>query len=167
MVEAAAGILYNVLYKEVFYMKKENFFKVVPKAMKHLLDMEQSLSQSSIDPKTKELIKIRASQINGCAYCLNMHTTDALKLGETAQRIFLLNAWEETDLFTPKEKVVLELTERLTLISDNRIDDDFYNEIVKYFTEEEFAYLVLMISQINTWNRINISINNDIDVNYK
>lgn len=149
-------------------MKKINFFNVIPNAMKTLLAMEKYLAEeTNIDKTTAELIKIRASQINGCAYCLNMHTIDALKLGETKQRIFLLNAWQDTNLFTEKEKVVLELTERLTLVSDHLIDDDLYLRLSKFYNDVDFANLVLFISQINTWNRINIAVNNDIDKNYQ
>lgn len=148
-------------------MKHLNFFKVVPKDMNNLINMESYFhNDTKIDPITIELIKIRASQINGCAYCLNMHTIDALKLGETNQRIFLLNAWRETNLFTEKEKVVLELTERLTLVANNHVDDELYTKLSKYYTNEDFANLVLIIAQINTWNRINIATNNDIDKNY-
>lgn len=114
----------------------------------------------------KELIRIRASQINGCAYRLNMHTVYALKLGETNQWIFLLNAWRETDLFTDEEKTTLELAERLTLPTSHHIDEKLYDDLSKYYSDEEFAYLVLMISQINTWNRINIATMNDIDESY-
>lgn len=134
--------------------------------MKKVIAVEASLKEK-LEPILIELIKIRASQINGCAYCLNMHTIDALKLGETNQRIFLLNAWQETDFFTEKEKLVLELTEKLTLVHDNHIDDDFYQRLSKYFSNEDFAYMVAMISQINFWNRISISANKDIDKNYK
>ena len=129
--------------------------------------MEKYFATIEIDPILKELVKIRASQLNGCAFCLNMHTIDALKIGETAQRIFLLNAWTETDLFDEKEKLVLELTEKLTLVADSHIDDDLYNRLAKYFTDKEFADLVLLIAQINVWNRINIATQNDIDKNYK
>lgn len=148
-------------------MKKDNFFKMIPHAMKPLIDMETQLGKTSISPITKELIKMRASQINGCAYCLNMHTIDALKLGETNQRIFLLNAWRETDLFNDEEKATLELVERLTVPTAHHIDDALYDRLAKFYTDEEFAYLVLMIAQINTWNRINIATQNDIDPNYK
>src|SRR5690554_796960 len=133
--------------------------------MKKVIAVETSL-KGKLDPILVELIKIRASQINGCAYCLNMHTIDALKLGETNQRIFLLNAWRETDLFTEKEKVVLELAERLTLVANNHVDDELYTKLSKYYTNEDFANLVLIIAQINTCNRINIATNNDIDKNY-
>lgn len=147
-------------------MKKLDFYKTIPETMKKVIAVEASL-KGKLEPILIELIKIRASQINGCAYCLNMHTIDALKLGETNQRIFLLNAWQETDLFTEKEKLVLELTEKLTLVHDNHIDDDFYQRLSKYFSNEDFAYMVAMISQINFWNRISISANKDIDKNYK
>ena len=147
-------------------MKHNNFFTSVPKGMKSLLDQEQYFTTTSIKPITQELIKMRVSQINGCAYCLNMHSIDALKMGVTNQRIFLLNAWEETDLFNEEEKVTLELAEKLTLVANNRIDDDLYARLAKFYTVDDFANLVLIISQINTWNRINIAANNDIDKNY-
>lgn len=147
-------------------MKHDNFFTRVPKGMKNLLAMETYFESIDIKPITKELIKIRASQINGCAYCLNMHTIDAMKLGETAQRIFLLNAWDETDLFSDEEKVTLELVEKLTLVSSSHVDDDLYERLSQYYNEEDFANLVLLITQINTWNRINIALQNDIDKNY-
>lgn len=134
--------------------------------MQELLKLEQSL-HGVIDPIIMELIKIRASQINGCAYCLNMHVVDALKLGETMTRIVLLDAWWETNEFSAKEKVVLELVERVTLISSHHMDEAFYDKLAEFFSDEEFTYLVLLISQINTWNRINIATSADIDKNYK
>ncbi len=147
--------------------KKIDFFKISPNAMKNLINMEGHFhKESTVDPIIRELIKIRSSQINGCAYCLNMHTVDALKIGETAQRIFLISAWWETDLFTPKEKAVLSLTEHVTLVSDG-VPEEVVEEVMKYFNEAEFVDLILMISQINTWNRINVASHNDIDPNYK
>lgn len=147
--------------------KKVDYFKVAPKAMKNLINMENYFQENSkINPLIRELIKIRASQINGCAYCLNMHTIDALKIGETTQRIFLISAWWETDLFTKEEKAVLNLTEHVTLVSDG-VPKEVTEEVLKYFKEDELVELVLMISQINTWNRINIASHNDIDPNYK
>jgi len=142
-------------------IKKIDTFKVAPKGMKPLLDMEAYLAkETTIEPLVKELIKIRASQINGCAYCLNMHTTDTLKLGETAQRIFLLNAWQETNLFTDKEKAVLELVEKVTLIADFEVEEDIYDNLKQYFDEKEIVDLVLYIATINAWNRLNIVFNN-------
>ncbi len=147
--------------------KKIDYFKIAPKVKNNLLNMENYFhKESTIDPIIRELIKIRASQINGCAYCLNMHTVDSLKIGETAQRIFLISAWWETNLFTEKEKAVLSLTEHVTLVSDG-VPEEVVNDVLKFFTEEELVDLVLMIAQINTWNRINVASHNDIDPNYK
>lgn len=142
-------------------MKNLNFFKTAPDTLKSILKVEETL-KGKLDPILTELIKIRASQINGCAYCLNVHTKDAIKIGETEQRIFLLNAWQDTNLFSEKEKLVLELTEKLTLLSNNRIDEDLYERLAKYFTNEDFANIVLIISQINVWNIMNIAASRDI-----
>lgn len=145
-----------------------NIFKMAPKAMENMLKMEEYIrTETTIDPILYELIKTRVSQINGCAYCLDMHTKDALKLGETPQRLFLLPAWRETKLFTPKEKIALELSERLTEISMDEIDNDLYQEVLEHFSEKEFVDLVIIIAQINTWNRFNIAAASDYDKNYK
>lgn len=143
-----------------------NKYKIANEALNILIEMEKYLAKSNIDKITKELIKIRASQINGCAFCLNMHTIDALKLGESQQRIFLLNAWRETKLFTDKEKAVLELVEILCDVSQHHHFNEVVDNVLNYYSEAEFADLVLMISQINTWNRINIAFGNDIDKDY-
>lgn len=145
-------------------MKKIDYFKLASEGMENMLNMEKYFhTKTSIDPIIQELIKTRVSQINGCAFCLNMHMRDALKLGETAQRMVLLNAWRETRLFNEKEKVALELAERLTLITSHEIDEDLVHEVLKHFTEKEFVDLILMTTQINSWNRINIAVHNDID----
>lgn len=145
----------------VALIKKIDCFKVAPKGMNHILKMEDYLKkETTIEPRLQELIKIRASQINGCAYCLNMHTEDALKLGETNQRIFLLNAWQETNAFTHKEKIVLEFVEKTTLIADYHLDEDVYEDLSHYFSDKEIVDLVLYVIQINTWNRINVVFNN-------
>jgi len=142
-------------------IKKLDTFKLTPKGMKPLLDMEAYLGkETTIEPLIRELIKMRASQINGCAYCLNMHTTDTLKLGETAQRIFLLNAWQETNLFTDKEKAVLEFVEKVTLIADFDLDEEVYENLSQYFSDKEIVDLTLYIATINAWNRLNIVFNN-------
>ncbi len=147
--------------------KNKDFFKIVPRAMQIMIKMEQYIKEeSTIDPLLYELIKTRASQINGCAYCLDMHTKDALKIGETSQRLFLLSAWRETSLFTDKEKAALELTEQVTQISQVIIDEDLHDLVLKHFTEKEFADLIIIINQINAWNRINITMLNDIDHSY-
>lgn len=148
-------------------MNKINFFKTVPAPMKNLLDIEKYLNGVGIDQLTLELIKIRASQLNKCSFCLNMHTVDALKYGETNQRIFLLEVWEETNLFNDKEKLVIELTEKLTVLSSNAITKEFVDRLSFQFTSEQYANLVMVIAQISTWNRINIATNNEINYNYK
>ena len=114
-----------------------------------------------------ELIKIRASQLNGCAYCLNMHTVDALKLGESPQRIFLLSAWWETEIFSEIEKAVLDLTDHLTMIGPRGLPQEVMEKALEHFSQREYAELVLMICQINTWNRINVSFHGDLDPDYR
>ncbi len=145
----------------------KNQYNIANEAQAVLIEMEKYLATSKIDKITKELIKIRASQINGCAFCLNMHTKDALSYGESAQRIFLLNAWRETKLFSDKEKAVLELVEMVCEVSKYHDFSEVRNNILEYYTKEEFAELLIMITQINTWNRINAVFGNDIDKDYK
>lgn len=140
-----------------------NLPELDPKAFQAMLGIEKYLAESGLDKKLQELIKIRASQINGCAFCLNMHTRDALKIGETAQRIFLLNAWKETDLFTEKEKAVLALTEAVTLIANGPVSDEVYNSAKVYFTDKELAVIMMAIVAINSWNRITITSRTPLD----
>lgn len=142
---------------------KSNFFKIAPEAMKHMTEMEAYFrEQSTLDPILIELIKTRVSQINGCAFCLNSHTKSALSLGESQHRLFLLNAWWETAEFTDKEKAALALAEHLTLVVDKGAPVSMLNTVKEHFTEKEFVDLVLIINQINSWNRLNISVHNDI-----
>ncbi|MBL1409933.1 carboxymuconolactone decarboxylase family protein [Sphingobacterium faecale] len=140
-----------------------NLPELDPKAFQVMLGIEKYLAESGLDKKLQELIKIRASQINGCAFCLNMHTRDALKIGETAQRIFLLNAWKETDLFTENEKAVLALTEAITLIAKGPVSDEVYNSAKVYFTDKELAVIMMAIVAINSWNRITITSRTPLD----
>jgi AhpD family alkylhydroperoxidase len=134
-----------------------NILQESPEAFKAMRGLEAYITNSGLDRKLYELIKIRASQINGCAYCLNMHTRDARKLGETEKRIYLLNAWRETDLYTPKERAALALTESVTLIADNHLPDDVYEEADRHFDKKELAALVMAVVTINGWNRIQIT----------
>lgn len=110
-----------------------------------------------VDPALNELIKIRASQINGCAYCLDMHTLDARAAGETEQRIYALNAWRETPFFTDRERAALALTEAVTLVHDGQVPDAVYDEAARHFEPAELAALVWAIAAINVWNRVAIS----------
>ena len=129
-----------------------------PGALKAMIGLETYLSQSSLSKTTKELIKIRASQINGCAYCINIHTQDAIKQGETAQRIFLLNAWREAEgIFTEEEKVVLAITEEITLIHQRGLADDTYTNALQFFSESQIADMITAVITINLWNRVVLS----------
>jgi len=138
--------------------KRININAVAPKLYKGMLGLEATFATAEISKTLKELIKIRASQINGCAFCLNMHTTDALKSGETNQRIFLLNAWREaSEFFTEEEQVALAMTEEITLISQHGLSDDTYRKAVALFGEYQVAEIIMAIVTINAWNRIAIS----------
>jgi len=136
--------------------RRLNVQKAEPEAYKAMLALEKYLATTKIKPLHKELIKIRASQINGCAYCINMHTKDARKLGETEQRIYLLNAWRETSLFTEEERAILALTEEVTFISKG-VSDETYRQAARLFDEQYIAQLLMVIVTINAWNRIAIT----------
>ncbi|MFC5271634.1 carboxymuconolactone decarboxylase family protein [Adhaeribacter terreus] len=134
-----------------------NIQEIDPKAYKAMFALEGYLGTTEINRTHKELIKIRASQINGCAFCIDMHTKDALKNGETPQRIFLLNAWKETELFTEEEKVLLAVTEEITLIHKQGLTDKTYQKAIETFGERYVAQLIMFVVTINAWNRIAIS----------
>ena len=133
------------------------------RAYEAMLGLEKYLSESVLDKKLYELIKTRASQINGCAYCINMHVRDAVKDGETTQRLFLLDAWRETDLYTEKERAVLALTEAMTLITKGHVPDEVYNEAALHLTEKELAAVIMAVVAINGWNRIAITTRYTLD----
>lgn len=138
--------------------KRVNINSAEPNALKAMMGLETYLSNISISKTLKELIKIRASQINGCAYCIDMHTKDALKNDETNQRIFLLNAWKETsDIFTDEEKVILAITEEVTLIHQNGLSDETYEKALQFFSENQIAEIIMAVITINAWNRIALS----------
>lgn len=137
--------------------KRIKIHEVAPEAYKAMLKLETYLHSTSLSPVEKELIKIRASQINGCAYCLNMHTRDARKLGETEQRIYLLSVWRETDLYTETEKVILSLTEEVTLISKGGLSEETYQKAEELLGKEKLAEVIMAIVTINAWNRIGVS----------
>jgi AhpD family alkylhydroperoxidase len=137
--------------------KRIDIQEVEPRAYDAMLTLEKYLSSSQLKKNHKELIKIRASQMNGCAFCLDMHTKDALAGGETNQRIFLLNAWRETTLFTEEEKTILALTEEVTLISQGGVSDQVYFAAEEKFGKNYVAQLIMTIVAINGWNRIAIA----------
>jgi AhpD family alkylhydroperoxidase len=128
-----------------------------PEGVQAMVAMEKALRGSSLAPLLKELVKIRASQLNGCAFCLDMHTKDARALGETEQRIYALPAWRETTFYTPQERAALAWTEALTNIQQGHAPDEAYEEVRQHFSEAETMQLTLAITQINAWNRIAIA----------
>jgi AhpD family alkylhydroperoxidase len=131
--------------------------KAAPQAYQAMLGLETHIRKSSkLEPALLELVRMRASQINGCAYCLDMHSKDARAAGETEQRLYALNAWEETPFYTERERAALAWTEALTLISETHAPDAVYEEVRKQFSEEELVNLTLAIVAINGWNRMAI-----------
>lgn len=138
--------------------KRINISKTDAQAYKAMLGLEGYLANSEISKTIKELIKIRASQINGCAYCLDMHTKDAMKYGETAERIFLISAWHEAEkFFTEEERIALKMTEEITLINQNGLNEHTYQKAKSLFTEKQIAEIIMAIVTINSWNRIAVS----------
>jgi AhpD family alkylhydroperoxidase len=121
-------------------------------------EVNKAGANAGLDPKLLELVKTRASQINGCAYCLDMHTRDALELGESPRRLFVLDGWRETDLFTEQEQAALALTEAMTRLSATQaVPDDVYEEAARVFTEEQYQAVAWEIIAINSWNRMTIT----------
>jgi AhpD family alkylhydroperoxidase len=126
-------------------------------AQKSLYALEKYIANSGLDHKLIHLLKMRASQINGCAYCIDMHSKDARALGETEQRLYELNAWRETPFYTDRERAALEWTESLTLVSQTHVPDEVYESVKQYFSEKEIVDLSILVSVINVWNRLAIS----------
>lgn len=131
--------------------------KVEPAAYQAMMKVENYVRTSGLDKTLLELIKTRASQINGCAFCIDMHTKDARYAGETEQRLYALSAWQETPFYTPQERAALALTKAVTLISKHGVSDAVYEEVSRYFTPEQIAKLLMTIAVINSWNRLSIS----------
>ena len=133
--------------------------KVAPGAYHAMLNLESYVRKSSrLEPSLLELVKMRASQINGCAYCLDMHSKDARASGETEQRLYALNAWRETPFFTDRERAALAWTEAVTEVSQTHVPDSVYDEVRQRFTEEELVNLTLAVATINAWNRLAIAL---------
>jgi AhpD family alkylhydroperoxidase len=141
-------------------MEKRVDIKVVePNAYKAMSGLEQYIRNSKLPPMLREMIKIRASILNGCAFCIDMHTEEAMKLGENQRRIFALAAWKESPLFSEEERAVLQLTDEVTMISKNGVSDETYNKVLKIYGENELALIIMQVVIINSWNRIAISTN--------
>jgi AhpD family alkylhydroperoxidase len=134
-----------------------HYAKVAPLAYHALLGLEKYLHDCGIEQPLLHLIKLRASQINGCAYCLDMHWKDLKAIGETDQRMYSLDAWAECPYYTDRERAALAWTEAVTRVADTHVPDDVYEEVKRQFTEKEMADLTFAIATINAWNRLSIA----------
>lgn len=135
--------------------ERMNFTAVAPRVFKAVLALDTA-ARHGVDPVLLELVQIRASQINRCAYCIDYHTSDARKAGETEERIYQLSAWEESSHYTERERAALALTEAVTRLPDG-VPDRVYEEAAKHFSEEELAQLIAVIATVNVWNRLNVT----------
>lgn len=133
-----------------------DYFHVAPDLMQGMVALERTVKGASLEDSLYELVKIRVSQINQCAYCLHMHTAEARAAGESEVRLYLLSAWRESSLYTPRERAALAWAEALTLIARNGAPDADYEALAAQFTERERVALTLLITTINAWNRIAI-----------
>ena len=134
-----------------------DFTRVAPQSLKPLFALGAQVEASGLEHSLLELVKMRASQLNGCAYCLDMHSKDARAAGETEQRLYLLDAWRETSLYSEREQAALAWTEAVTLVADGHVPDAAYSDASNHFTEEELVSLTLAIVAVNGWNRLNIA----------
>jgi AhpD family alkylhydroperoxidase len=130
---------------------------VNPGVIHAMLGLERQVQKAGLDRKLLDLVRMRASQINGCAYCLDMHSKDARANGETEQRLYGLEAWRETPYYSTRERAALEWTEALTLVSETHVPDDVYERVRAQFSEDELAHLSLAVVAINGWNRMNVA----------
>jgi AhpD family alkylhydroperoxidase len=137
--------------------QRMNVASLAPDGYKTFVGVERYLAASSIDHKLLHMIKLRASQINGCAYCIDMHWKDAIAIGETEQRLYMLDAWEESPFYSEKERAALRWTEALTRITDGHASNEVWESVRPHFSEKELADLTLAIAMINAWNRLAIS----------
>jgi AhpD family alkylhydroperoxidase len=134
-----------------------DFYKANPNAIKAMLALEERIGKSTLEKSLTELVRLRASQINGCAFCVDMHTADARKGGETDRRLATVVVWRETPFFTERERAALEWTEALTLVSHDHVPDAVWQAVQPHFTNEEIVDLTLLVSAINSWNRFAIA----------
>ncbi len=143
--------------------KRIQINEVEPKAFNTLFKLEEYLQQGELSKIHKELIKIRASQINGCAFCIDMHVKEAIQLGEDPHRIHMLTSWKDSNLFTEDEKVILQVTEEITWIHQNGLTDKTYQEAILLLDENYLSQVIMAIVTINAWNRIAISTKKPIE----
>ena len=134
-----------------------DLMRATPGIVQSMLGLEKQVSRAHFDGRLLDLVRMRASQINGCAYCLDMHSKDARAAGETEQRLYGLEAWRETPYYSDRERAALEWTEALTLVAQTHAPDDVYERVRQQFSEDEVLHLTLAIVAINGWNRLNIA----------
>ncbi len=139
-----------------------NYSQLGSEGIANLVRLEAYVRHSGLEHSLLELVKTRSSQINGCAYCLDMHSKDARAAGETEQRLYVLPAWREAPFYTDRERAALEWTEAVTLISQSDVPDDLYERVRKHFSEKELVDLTLAITAINSWNRLAISFRSEV-----
>ena len=139
-----------------------DYHKVAPDAFKAMLDLEAGVHRTSLEPALIELVKMRVSQINGCGYCLDMHSKDARAAGETEQRLYVLPAWREAPFYSARERAALAWAEAVTLVSGNDLDDELYQHVREQFDEKGLVELTLAIIAINGWNRLAIACRADV-----
>jgi AhpD family alkylhydroperoxidase len=134
-----------------------DFLKSNPADIKALMGVEEQISKGSLDEILKDLVRLRASQINGCAFCLDMHSADARKAGETERRLATVSAWRETPFFTERERAALEWTEALTLVAQSHVPDSVWEAVRPHFDDKELIELTLLVTSINSWNRFSVA----------
>ena len=133
------------------------YAKVAPGVMEAMQALEGYVRRGGLEPDLLELVKMRASQINGCAFCIDMHTKDARAAGESEQRLYALDAWRETPFYSEREQAALEWTEAVTLVSEEHVPDDVYEQAIEQFSEKDLVDLTMAVVAINGWNRLAIS----------
>lgn len=134
-----------------------DYYKISPDVIKAMIELENVVNKSGLERSLLDLVKLRASQINGCAFCVDTHCADARKNGESERRLYAVAVWRETPFFTDRERAALAWTEAVTLLSDNHAPDELYQEVLKYFNEKETVDLTFAIITINGWNRLAVS----------
>ena len=135
-----------------------DYYNASPEVTKAMYGLSRAVNNSGLERSLLELVKMRASPINGCAYCIDMHSKDARAAGETEQRLCALNAWRETPFFSDRERAALEWTESLTLIAENHVPDELFESVRQHFSETEIVNLTFAVAAINSWNRLAISL---------
>ncbi len=134
-----------------------NYIKAAPGVYEAMMRLGEYVDNCGLEPSLLLLVQTRASQINGCAYCLDMHTQDARAEGESEQRLYLLPAWREAPFYSERERAALEWTEAITLVANDHVPDEVYERVRPHFTDEELANLTMAINVINSWNRFNVA----------